>query len=324
MDLSVVIPTYQRRAFLERTLDALRHQTLERARYEILVVDDGSSDGTWEMLEGAEDVRTFRQGQNAGPAAARNVGIRNATGEWILFLGDDTFPARDCLEQHLKAHTEQRGETVAVLGSVEWWQEMHVTPLMRYLTSGGTIQHFAFHGIQDPDDVPFGFFYTANISVNRQFLVQYGMFDPEFRYAYGEDTELAYRLAAHGLKIIYRPQATVAHDHPTSYASAKRRAQNAGRTEILMARKHPELANLDFLAYGFKSRALTQIRRAWATAVVDPFLTMADRREWDHPRLRKLFDKTLAQHQLWSLMDTRAAELGRAKKSPAVASSRAR
>lgn len=303
MELSVVIPTYNRRASLVRTLDALEQQTLKRDDYEVVVVDDGSTDGSWELLANSRRVRAFRQAQNAGPAAARNVGIQNAMGTWILFLGDDTFPALDCLEQHLRAHQETAGEQIAVLGGVEWWEQNPVTPLMRYLTTGGTIQHFSFHAIPDPNNAGYGFFFTANLSVSREFLLRHGLFDPEFRYAYAEDTELAYRLAAHGLRIVYRPQACVAHDHPTSYASAKRRAQNAGKTELVMARKHPELAQLDFLNYSAKTRALIGLRKVWTNLVIDPFLAFADRQRWDHPRLRKLYDTTLARHQLWTLLD---------------------
>jgi GT2 family glycosyltransferase len=303
MDLSVVIPTYNRRASLTRTLDGLRNQTLPRERYEVIVVDDGSRDGTWELLAQSDGIRAFRQSQNAGPAAARNVGVRNARGTWVLFLGDDTIPARDCLEVHLQAHGLTPLEQLAILGGVEWWEGSPVTPLMRYLTTGGTVQHFSFHAIRDPENVPFGFFFTANLSIGREFLCRNGLFDEEFRYAYGEDTELAYRLTARGLRIAYRPDARVAHDHPTTYAGATRRAQLAGRTEILVARKHPELVDLAFLSYPPKTRLAIRARRVWTTLLIDPFLRFADRRRWDHPRLRKLFDTTLANHQLWSMLD---------------------
>lgn len=302
MELSVVIPTYNRRASLARTLASLEQQSLNRAAYEILVVDDGSTDGSWESLNQEKGVRAFRQAQNAGPAAARNVGIQNATGKWILFLGDDTFPDANCLEKHLRAHQETPGDNIAVLGGVEWWEQNPVTPLMRYLTTGGTIQHFNFHAIQDTENVPYGFFFTANISVSRDFLLRYGLFDTEFRYAYAEDTELAYRLTAHGLRIIYRPQARVAHDHPTSYAGAKRRAQNAGKSELVMARKHPELANLDFLNYGAKTRLLIAVRQVWTNLFIDPFLTFADKQHWDSPLVQKLYDTTLARHQSWTML----------------------
>jgi len=323
MDLSVIIPTYNRRVSLARTLNALRQQTLERARYEIIVVDDGSSDGTRDFLKQQADVRAFSQMQNCGPAAARNVGIRNARGTWLLFLGDDTMPLPDCLEGHVRAHSEIANERVAVLGNVEWWKGNLVTPLMRYLTTGGTIQHFAFHQIANPENVPYGFFFTANISIQRDFLLQHSLFDEEFRYAYGEDAELAYRLTAHGLCIVYRPHLSVAHDHPTSYASAKRRAQNAGKTEILMARKHPELVKLDFLEYGKKTRAAIRARRVWTTLIVDPFLTIADQQRWDHQRLRRLYDMTLARHQLWSMLDARAAQRDAAFQSPSASRRRA-
>src|SRR5580765_1261090 len=134
LPLSVVIPTYNRRTSLERCLDALRAQTLPRANFQIIVIDDGSTDGTNELMECAPDICFFRQPRNAGPAAARNVGIRAAQGDWLLFLGDDTFAAPDALQRHLDAHAQTPGAHIAALGNVEWWEGNPVTPLMRYLT----------------------------------------------------------------------------------------------------------------------------------------------------------------------------------------------
>lgn len=301
--ISVVIPTFNRLATLQRCLGALEEQTLDRARYEILVVDDGSTDGTAEAMARLEGVRYLRQPRNGGPAAARNAGIRAAGGSWILFIGDDIVVPPTFLEQHLAAHAEVPGEHVAVLGYAPWGPDQPVTPLMRYLFEGRSFQQFRYHAIRDPDNVPYGFFYTCNLSVSRAFLLRYGLFDEDFYHAYGEDTELAYRLSLAGLRVIFRQSIVGYHYHPTSYASARRRARVAGSVAVLVAQKHPQLANLDFLAYPLKTRIANRVRRRATETFLDPLLELADRSRWDHPLLAGAYDWALRRHQLWGLMD---------------------
>jgi GT2 family glycosyltransferase len=304
IEISVIIPTYNRCATLLRCLAALGKQTLDRSRFEILVVDDGSTDKTATALINRSDLRYFQQPRNAGPAAARNVGIHAARGTYVLFLGDDTIARPRLLEQHLAAHAAHPGDQVAVLGYAPWSAEGEITPLMRYLFTGQAFQQFRYHAIADPDNVPFGFFYTCNLSISRQFLLRHGLFDEEFRRAYGEDTELAYRLQQHGLRIVFRRALVADHEHPTSYRSACRRARSAGAVAVLMARKHPALADLGFVAgYGAKTRALIAVKRGIVAALIDPLLDLADRRRWDHPLLARSYDWAIRKHQLFGLLD---------------------
>src|SRR5262245_25867711 len=90
-DLSIVVPTYNRRAGIERFLRALEEQTFPATRFEVVVVDDGSTDGTDAALAAMQTpyrLRVLHQ-ENAGPAAARNAGLREAQGRLIVFLDDD-------------------------------------------------------------------------------------------------------------------------------------------------------------------------------------------------------------------------------------------
>jgi GT2 family glycosyltransferase len=303
LEISVIIPTYNRCATLLRCLAALDAQTLDRARYELVVVDDGSSDATADALRARPDVRFIRQPRNAGPAAARNVGVRAAAGQYVLFLGDDIVVRPQLLEQHLAAHTQVPGQHVAVLGYAPWGADQEVTPLMRYLFEGRSFQQFRYHAIADAENVPYGFFYTCNLSLSRDFLLRHGLFDEDFRHAYGEDTELAYRLTRHGLRIVFRRQIVADHYHPTSYRSARRRTRVAGQVALLMARRHPELVDLSFLRYGRKTRVANWLKRCVTQALLDPALDFADRRRWDHPLLAHAYDWTLRKHQLWGLLD---------------------
>ena len=139
--ITVVIPTYNRKEILRKCLAALFDQTLPKDDYEIVIVDDGSTDGTGEMVKAvAEDapcgVRYFQQ-ENRGPAAARNAGIRNAKGQIILFAGDDSIATPILLEEHADWHRRYPNPNMAVLGYDTWSPEIEVRPFMQWLESGG-------------------------------------------------------------------------------------------------------------------------------------------------------------------------------------------
>ncbi len=227
--ISVVIPTFNRLADLRRTLAALES---DRAGLpfgvEIVVVDDGSADGTSAFLEEwaarTPGAKTLSQ-ENSGPARARNRGAAAAKGEIVLFLGDDTVPEPGFLSIHEKAHRLGGPGPLAVLGYTTWDEErMRVTPFLTHLNEMGT--QFGYSIIPDPDDVPFNFFYTSNVSLPRGTLLALGGFDEEFPYAAWEDVEFAYRAtrATPALRMVYRSAARTRHNHPTDLASFRSQA----------------------------------------------------------------------------------------------------
>jgi LmbE family N-acetylglucosaminyl deacetylase/glycosyltransferase involved in cell wall biosynthesis len=246
--ISVVIPTFDRIADLKRTLAALE---TERAGLpfgvEVVVVDDGSRDGTGPFLSEwagrAPRTKVLSQA-NAGPARARNRGAAAATGELVLFLGDDTVPEPGFLSVHERAHRLGGPGPLAVLGYTTWDADrMRVTPFLTHLNENGT--QFGYSIISDPDDVPFNFFYTSNVSLPRGTFLVLGGFDEEFPYAAWEDVEFAYRAtrANPALRMVYRPAARTRHHHPTTLPSFRRRQRKAGEAAATFARKHPELAS---------------------------------------------------------------------------------
>ncbi len=240
MKLTVVMPTYNRSDLLGRALRALLDQTAPAEDYEIVVVDDGSTDPTPEVAreavkEGEGRIRYFRQ-ENAGPAAARNRGTREAKGEIVLFTGDDCIATRTLVAEHLRVY-EEEGD-VGVLGHVAWHPELELTPFMAFLDEG---VQFGFKHIKDPDHVTAWCFYTANCSVGKHWIEEAGWFDEDFKYAAYEDIELAYRMQRRGLRIVYRPRALTYHHHQTTLKQYLARQRLAGRSAVLFARKHPEL-----------------------------------------------------------------------------------
>jgi glycosyltransferase involved in cell wall biosynthesis len=295
---SVVVTTYNRKDVLLRSLDLLLNQEYPRDQYEIIVVDDGSSDGTEAALQPLIEARQIRYHcqKNAGPAKARNVGVRMAHGDVVLFLGDDIFAPCDLLRLHTERRAQFPGQHVAVLGTTTWSSEIELTPLMRYSRDGKAAATFQFKRIPDHDNVSYHYFFTGNLSVPRDFMLEHGMFDEDFRYAFGEDTELGYRLQQCGLRIVLEPRALAAHYHLLTYANFRRRAQVAGEVSILHVRKHPHWASLAFLNLSPKGRLKRWVYDWIVRAIVDPLLLHADARRWDHPVLPRLYQWTLRHH----------------------------
>src|SRR5215470_1254780 len=131
-EMSVVIPTFNRLEVLAEVLQALEFQQ-GAPPFEVVVVDDGSSDGTSAWLRS----RTFRiplrvlAQENRGPAAARNTGVAVAQGQWVAFLGDDTVPSPGWLAAHREAHRRHRDDLhVAVLGYTGWHPRMRLNPFL--------------------------------------------------------------------------------------------------------------------------------------------------------------------------------------------------
>lgn len=303
--ITAVVSTFNRRDGLMQCLDSLEQQTLGREQYEIIVVDDHSSDDTEELVKKRATIRYFRQAKNRGLSASRNVGIQNARGEWVLFLDDDLYLHPNLLERHLQVHQEQPGEHVAVLGHTRYAPSTEVTPFMQYLWDSGRSPLIDPELISNPDDVPFGNLHT-NTSVHREMLVRVGMVDEELPY--GEDTELAYRLKKNGMRLVFREDILADHYGTLTYRYARRRAKIAGKTAVLTHRKHPEWIDIEFLKYGAKSRGVIRAKRIVTEALLDPLLTAADNHRLDHPLLRRAFGFALGTHQLTAMIDTAKPE----------------
>ena len=305
--ISVIIPTRNRLDALKRCLAALDAQTLPRDQWEVIVVNDGSTDGTAEYLASGATAGTWRHTtlSQGGPARARNAGIRDASGGVLVFIGDDIYATPAFLERHLAAHDSVHGGASAVLGRTDWANTLHVTPLMRYEGLGQFDYHEIEAGGVDASDLPFRFFYTSNVSVSRSFLERHGLlFDEDFRQAMGEDGEFAFRARRHGLRLRYEPDALAHHDHPTTFTATRARCRLKGEVTILQARKHPEWANLDFLALGWRGRLRHGFRRLVARALV-PVLTWADQQELeiDAWRLGWAFDFVFAEAEFGGMRD---------------------
>jgi GT2 family glycosyltransferase len=242
---SIIIPTFDRLAALRRVVAALRSQIGDMA--EIVVVDDGSRDGTWAWLKGesAHGLRPIRQA-NSGPARARNRGVEEARAELIVFLGDDTVPQPGWLEAHLEAHRVCGAVCPLAVIGYTCFPPGQDSPFRRYINEYGA--QFGYLLIDRAEDVPFNFFYTSNVSLPRSVFLEHGGFREDFPAAAWEDIEFAYRAAMGGLRLLYQPRARTVHEHCVHPGTFGRRQRTSGRSAAIFARLHPELE--DFLGFG--------------------------------------------------------------------------
>ncbi len=236
--VTVVIPTYNRAAVLKKALDAYGAQSPSGLIRELIVVDDGSTDNTRPMVEEAAgkcgfEVRYMRQ-PNSGPAAARNVGIREARGEIILFTDSDIVPRPDLVAQHARWHRENPVDVAGVLGYVTWPAEPKPTPFMKWLGEEGAL--FAYRELRNKREIGYRYMYTCNLSLKTNFLRTRGQFNEEFKGAAWEDIELGYRLSQEGLRLLYNRDAVGYHHQFFTFADLRRKAEANAAAKIVFAR----------------------------------------------------------------------------------------
>jgi glycosyltransferase involved in cell wall biosynthesis len=249
--VSIVMPTYNRVGRLRHVIAALEKQEFPRDDFEIVVVSDGSSDGTEEYLRGLSSerkIRAFSQ-TNRGPAAARNRGVSEARGEFVVFIDDDVVPSPVLLAEHMRSHQEAGREVVVVgpllspdgfdmLPWVRWEQEMLMKQYRALLA-----------GEWEPSARQF---YTGNASLRRAHILAAGGFDEGFRRA--EDVELAYRLASRGLDFIFNMKAVGFHFAERSFQSWLEAAKAYGRNDAKFIRDRNQRWLLPALESEFHQR----------------------------------------------------------------------
>jgi len=240
IDLTVVIPTFNRRDVLAVTLERLAEQTTAFA-FEIVVIDDGSTDRSAQMIRSfaarAPVAVTVLEQRNNGPAAARNRGIGVARGRVCLFVGDDMWARPDLIDRHCAFHQQRPESEAALLGLVVWAAECEPSQFMEWLGMHGI--QFDFAQIRDREGLPGSFFYTSNVSVKTVFVRAHDGFHEAFRAAAFEDIDLGLRLQRAGMQLAYDPEAIVEHFHSTELFSTIERVRRVGHWGQLLVERNP-------------------------------------------------------------------------------------
>jgi glycosyltransferase involved in cell wall biosynthesis len=238
--ISVVIPTRNRAQLLAAMLDSLEQQTIELDRFEVVVVDDGSIDGTPDVCRDRArcGLIRYRRVSHGGIAQAKNFGLLAARAPIVLFLDDDDLAAPELLERHRLAHAGHGEPGLAVLGYTTWWPELEITPVMSYITDVGHLL-FAYPLLNEERMLPYHCFWGGRSSCKREFLLAHGIFDPEFTTII-EDIELAYRLRDAGFAVLYDRTAVTYMARPITYREFCERCQRRGRALARFFELHPE------------------------------------------------------------------------------------
>jgi glycosyltransferase involved in cell wall biosynthesis len=225
--VSVVVCTYNGSATLRECLEGVL--TLHYPDYEVIVVSDGSTDGSAELAREHDGVRVIET-PNRGLSAARNTGLEAADGEIVAYLDDDAVPDPDWLK-HMAA-TFANGPFAAVGG-----------PNVLPPGSGAVAQCVAnapggpTHVLvsdREAEHIP-----GCNMAIRRDALREIGGFDPQFRVA-GDDVDVCWRLLDSGQRIAFSPGAVVLHHRRRSILAYLRQQRGYGKAEALLERKHPD------------------------------------------------------------------------------------
>jgi glycosyltransferase involved in cell wall biosynthesis len=227
--VSIIIPTYNGAKRIGKCLEALTQQEYQ-GEFEIIVVDDGSTDETEEVVQQYSQIRLIQQ-PNAGPAAARNQGARVANGDILLLTDDDCVPMPDWISQMVQPFLENP-ELVGIKGVYRTHQ--------RELTA-----RFVQLEYEDKYDVMAKYAYidfidTYSAGYRRDIFLKYDGFDTTFPVACTEDQELSFRIGRDGHKMKFIPQAIVYHTHPNSVLSYIKKKYKFAFWKMLALKKNPE------------------------------------------------------------------------------------
>ena len=211
MNVSVIVPTYNNEAVIRSCLDSLANQEFG-GEYEVIVVDDGSTDDTVGAVL-TYPVKMLKQG-HGGPASARNLGAGDADGEILLFTDADCTVERDWIEKMCNPFTDET--VVGVQGVYKTHQKSITARFVQY-----EIEE-RYEIMSKVGQIDFIGSYSA--AYRKDVFLAEGGFDENFQIASGEDTDLSYRLSSRGHKMVFAPDAVVYHEHPariTQYLKMK-------------------------------------------------------------------------------------------------------
>lgn len=272
--LSVVIPTYNRASLLRRCLDALEHQTYPADGFEVIVVVDGSSDETLEMLQTRSAPHPLRVcwQSNQGVGAARNHGIEVAAGEFCLFLDDDVTADPQLVAEHIRIQRLHGG--VVGLGRLGLVIPSNADAFARWLAADWN-RHYAY--LENGATPSFTHCYSGNMSAPTRSLRAIQGFATDLPRS--EDVEIGYRLIQSGLSIVYIPDAVGQQEYSKGFQEIAADAEKAGFAALELYRRHAAmLPRLRLARYRAATLCGVLLRRLLLMfAVPDRMLSEVDR-----------------------------------------------
>jgi len=227
MEISIVVPARNAAGTIGGCVQSLLEQSVPRERYEVIVVDDGSTDETRQLVE-RSGATLIPQAQE-GPAAARNKGVSVSKGDIVLFTDADCVPEANWVAEMVRSFED--GEIAGVKGVYRTRQ-------------GGIIPRFVQCEYEERYEQMakqrwIDFIDTYSAGYRREIFLAEGGFDTRYPSASVEDQEFSFRLAERGHKMVFNPRAVVYHQHPATLTAYFTRKFNIGYWKVMVLRRHP-------------------------------------------------------------------------------------
>jgi len=250
--VSVVIPTFNRKEMLKEMIGLLEEQTIASSEFEVIVVDDGGTDGTPEFIRAMQtsfNLRVVTQ-ENSGAAVARNTGAREASGKMIIFMDDDLVPLPGMIQSHKDAMADD--EKAVVLGKLMPWTNGSRGAWNKWEDRIYS-KHYA--AVETNKRPPSGRrLYSGNFSIWREQFLQAGGFNADLLR--GEDVELGFRLESMGAHFKFSAGAAAYHRGYRSYASWRNSSYLYGVTDVQLAVDRGHKQVLDEIASWYTGKQL--------------------------------------------------------------------
>ena len=255
MNVSIVIPTYNRKPILKKCLHSLENQNLNNKikDYEIIVVDDGSTDGTTKWIKenktNLPHVVLYEQ-KHGGPALGRNLGVMKAKNEIIIFIDSDLVVLNDFILRHVEKLIHE-------------WKNNN----KKCFTYGSVINTSNFENPEKESykitDISFAYFATGNVAISRDLILKVGLFDTSFSLYGWEDLELGERLKTIGTKLVKCPEAIGFHWHPEftcdQIEPLIEKERERAKMALLFYKKHPNLRVRFIIQYTLLHKLIWEI-----------------------------------------------------------------
>jgi glycosyltransferase involved in cell wall biosynthesis len=294
---TVVIPSKNRCALLAECIERVESQTVSRDQYEVIVIDNDSTDDTRSVLE--KKARTYsnlRLGyqEKPGAAATRNAGLRLAKADLIIFIDDDVQAEPGLIAAHLDWHRKHPKTSVIGAVSMPWGDTSD--PFLRYLRDHRILNPYT----PSKGPMDFSYYHTCNVSTPTQMLYDVGGFNENFQIYGMEDIELGYRLEKAGCRMLFASDARAVHYRFPGYEDFVNRSEQAGYSLGQLLQLHPELKGR-FVESSRIGRHLKSIHSlyGWTAAAMSPFIKLLA--DWEKRRGTAPLSRLMDVHYSWSI-----------------------
>ena len=227
MDASVIVPACNEEKRIAECLQSLLCQETGKS-FEVILADDGSADSTIEIAKSlGKNVRILKQ-RHRGPAAARNLGARNAKGDVLVFVDADCVAEKNWLDEMLKPFADPN------VSGVQGRYRTRQKSLMARFTQLEIEDRYDLMAKKESID----FIGSYSAAYRKKIFLEFGGFNEEFRTSSGEDTDLSYGLSSFGKRLVFAPRAIVFHSHPETLAAYLKTKFFRAYWRILLYKKH--------------------------------------------------------------------------------------